>query len=275
MLSAYFGANFGNVMSPYPGNLNVSTDNEFMASLSDVSKTGGIPDIQGALDSIRTKSLLDLDRATAQTREQYGHLGLGAGSDVSYAIGQGQAQGIADMQKQQQGLLVDTLLKGAANRTTAAGLGGQLQQGADIATIGNQYTDYLRQTNPSPWLGLAESYATGFPPPQYPTTSNGALAATAGTSALTSIIAALIAHSDRNVKEDIRPLEEDIVDNLLTLPISRWRYKGDPTPHIGPMAQDFTERFGVGDGRHIHLVDVMGIMLAATKELAKTTRKAA
>jgi hypothetical protein len=80
--------------------------------------------------------------------------------------------------------------------------------------------------------------------------------------------------SDRELKEDIRPLDETVVDRLIDLPISRWRYKGDPTPHIGPMAQDFTEQFGVGDGKHIHLVDVMGIMLAATKEMAKSSKTA-
>ena len=35
------------------------------------------------------------------------------------------------------------------------------------------------------------------------------------------------------------------------------------------MAQDFRDAFGVGDGKTIHLVDVMGVLLGAIKELAQ------
>jgi hypothetical protein len=84
--------------------------------------------------------------------------------------------------------------------------------------------------------------------------------------ALGPIGAALIGLSDRNVKEDIRPIKASNVEAALaSLPIYNWKYKGSPTPHIGPMAQDFQKAFGVGDGRNIALIDVMGVLLASQK----------
>jgi hypothetical protein len=76
--------------------------------------------------------------------------------------------------------------------------------------------------------------------------------------------------SDRNMKTDIAPVAaKDVLARLDALPIFRWKYKGDATPHIGPMAQDFQAAFGVGDGRTINLVDVVGVMLASQKGLAE------
>jgi hypothetical protein len=86
--------------------------------------------------------------------------------------------------------------------------------------------------------------------------------------ASTGYLMYLLAASDREAKEDIRPAGR-VLDRLRRLPIYRWRYKGDQTQHLGPMAQDFQEAFGVGDGKTIALVDVMGVLLAVMKELAE------
>jgi hypothetical protein len=54
------------------------------------------------------------------------------------------------------------------------------------------------------------------------------------------------------------------------LPVSAWSYRSeDPrVRHVGPMAQDFYEAFGVGeDDRHIASIDEDGVALAATKAL--------
>jgi hypothetical protein len=79
-----------------------------------------------------------------------------------------------------------------------------------------------------------------------------------------------MAASDRNLKEDIsEPLDsKSVVKGLKKLNLHKWKYKGDSTTHVGPMAQDFKKAFGVGDGKNIHLADVMGVMLAASKEMA-------
>lgn len=92
----------------------------------------------------------------------------------------------------------------------------------------------------------------------------GKIAAAAGTVAL--------AASDRELKTDIRPVNTDrVIEAFATLPISTWRYKGDVhgTIHLGPMAQDMKEIFGVGDGKTIALVDVMGLLMLLGKALAE------
>src|SRR5690606_13441047 len=71
-----------------------------------------------------------------------------------------------------------------------------------------------------------------------------------------------MALSDKNLKEDITPISsEKAVSGLKKLNLHKWKYKGDKTTHVGPMAQDFKKSFGVGDGKTIHLADVMGVML--------------
>jgi hypothetical protein len=79
----------------------------------------------------------------------------------------------------------------------------------------------------------------------------------------------LVHGSDRNRKEDIRPVEvASILDQVAELPIHRWRYKGESTPHIGPMAQDFYSSFLVGsDEKYIATVDADGVALAAIQGL--------
>jgi len=50
----------------------------------------------------------------------------------------------------------------------------------------------------------------------------------------------------------------------------RWNYKldDDSNQHIGPMAQDFSSLFGLGDSdQHISSIDLTGVTLAAIKAL--------
>jgi hypothetical protein len=57
-----------------------------------------------------------------------------------------------------------------------------------------------------------------------------------------------------------------ILHELVSLPISTWRYRWDPDDvrHLGPMAQDFAAAFGLGpDVRVIDPTDAQGIALAA------------
>jgi hypothetical protein len=55
--------------------------------------------------------------------------------------------------------------------------------------------------------------------------------------------------------------------------IDTWHYDEDQglgtEKHLGPMAQEFKRVFGVGDGKTIAMVDVVGVMLASQKALAK------
>ena len=62
---------------------------------------------------------------------------------------------------------------------------------------------------------------------------------------------------------------------LGSVPVSEWSYRaqGPSIRHIGPMAQDLSRAFGVGeDSRHITSVDADGISLAAIKGLNQKVR---
>lgn len=89
-----------------------------------------------------------------------------------------------------------------------------------------------------------------------------------------SIPGALTQGSDVNNKLDVTPVNStDILDRVMELPIAFWRYRDDGTQsrHIGPMAQDFAQLFGVGaDETRISTLDTSGVALAAVQAL--TTR---
>lgn len=72
--------------------------------------------------------------------------------------------------------------------------------------------------------------------------------------------------SDENMKYDVKPLRGSVNQRLKKLPINKWKYKGETTTHLGPMAQAFKKAFGVGDGRTLHPADIMGVVLASQKE---------
>jgi hypothetical protein len=160
----------------------------------------------------------------------------------------------------------------AMNAGTLMGQIAQNQQGVAERNIDRQITEADRMSRP-PLLNESLAYATGFPPIQNKpvvqgTGSNwGQIGATLGSSFI-SILPWLSALSSRELKEDIVPLEEDMLEKAANLPLYRWRYKGDPVKHLGPIAEEFHETFGVGDGKTIHLADVMGVVLATNKALA-------
>jgi hypothetical protein len=77
--------------------------------------------------------------------------------------------------------------------------------------------------------------------------------------------------SDRNLKRDIEPVDEQaVLETLATVPVSTWSYKSDDprVRHLGPMAQDLYAAFGLGNtDRAYNPVDAHGIALAAIKAL--------
>ena len=82
--------------------------------------------------------------------------------------------------------------------------------------------------------------------------------------------------SDRNVKRDIEPVDEQaVLEVLATLPVSTWSYKSDDPAvrHLGPMAQDFYSAFGLGDtDRAYNSIDAHGVAMAAIKALYERSR---
>jgi hypothetical protein len=81
---------------------------------------------------------------------------------------------------------------------------------------------------------------------------------------------AFVSSSDRNAKENFRPVDaQAVLAKVAALPLSEWNYKADAaTRHLGPMAQDFHAAFNVGpDDKHIATVDADGVALAAIQGL--------
>lgn len=78
-------------------------------------------------------------------------------------------------------------------------------------------------------------------------------------------------NSDRNLKDRFTPVDtRELLDKIASLPITTWNYKSqdESIRHIGPMAQDFSAAFGVGeDDTHISTVDADGVALAAIQAL--------
>jgi len=77
--------------------------------------------------------------------------------------------------------------------------------------------------------------------------------------------------SDRNAKEAFAQIDKQaILARVANLSVTSWRYKGEDEVirHVGPMAQDFSEAFGLGDSdKHIGTIDADGIALAAIQGL--------
>ncbi len=77
--------------------------------------------------------------------------------------------------------------------------------------------------------------------------------------------------SDRAAKRDLSLANPgDVLDKVAALPIYTWRYKTETSGalHLGPVAQDFSAAFGLGDSdKRITTVDADGVALAAIQGL--------
>ncbi len=76
--------------------------------------------------------------------------------------------------------------------------------------------------------------------------------------------------SSRASKTDFVPVAVmSVLDKLAELPVTRWRYQSDADNdvHIGPVAEDFRDLFGLGDGKTISTVDASGVAFAALQGL--------
>jgi hypothetical protein len=83
--------------------------------------------------------------------------------------------------------------------------------------------------------------------------------------------------SDRNLKRDIvRVDEQAVLDAVGRMPVSLWSYKSDDPSvrHMGPMAQDFSAAFGLGNtDRAYDPIDAHGVAFAAIKALSERIRE--
>jgi hypothetical protein len=79
--------------------------------------------------------------------------------------------------------------------------------------------------------------------------------------------------SSRTVKEGFEDTDgEEILGKVAGLSIRRWRYIGSEAEHIGPIAEEFRQAFGLGsDSTKIDGIDADGIALRAIQALERRT----
>jgi hypothetical protein len=81
--------------------------------------------------------------------------------------------------------------------------------------------------------------------------------------------------SSRYTKENFKLTSgEDVLARLRKIPVSTWNYtsEGRQVRHMGPMAEDFYQEFGLGTGNtSIGVQDLAGVSLAAVKALDQRT----
>jgi len=79
--------------------------------------------------------------------------------------------------------------------------------------------------------------------------------------------------SDRNAKANFVPVDsQEVLRRVAALPLTTWNYKTQEAKirHMGPMAQDLYQAFGLGeDEKHISTIDADGVALGAIQGLAQ------
>jgi hypothetical protein len=82
--------------------------------------------------------------------------------------------------------------------------------------------------------------------------------------------------SSRLTKENFRLVDgEEVLARLGAIPVSTWNYitEGGAVRHMGPMAEDFHQAFGLGtDDNSIGVQDLAAVSLAAVTAVEARTR---
>lgn len=82
------------------------------------------------------------------------------------------------------------------------------------------------------------------------------------------------AFSSKTLKESVStPSTKEILARVNELNIDKWKYKNIDRVHIGPYAEDVMNKLGIGDGKSINLIDLVGILFASVQELSKKLDK--
>ncbi len=84
--------------------------------------------------------------------------------------------------------------------------------------------------------------------------------------------------SSETFKTDIQDVDAlEVLEALTQMPVKSWRYKtdfsADQAVHVGPMAENFKDKTGLGDGISISLIDAFGLALAGIQALASENRE--
>jgi hypothetical protein len=187
---------------------------------------------------------------TGQMQENNGLWIVGENGDWSASAGTGSLV-------YNRGILIQTLNNSSGTITQNAGIYVTSPGIAPGGTITNSYGIYLQDQSVS---GGGADYAI--------LAAGGANLDAAGTTWSNA--------SDKNIKCNFTGLNPgDVLDKICALPITQWSYKSNEmVKHIGPMAQDFYQLFGLGqDDITISTIDPAGIALVGVQELTRRNKE--
>ncbi len=89
---------------------------------------------------------------------------------------------------------------------------------------------------------------------------------TAAMNTLGNLAGSALMKCSAGLKERLGDLDvEAAAEAVASLPLHAWRYRDfeDGAVHVGPMAEDFHAATGLGDGRTIHVIDMVGVLAGA------------
>lgn len=179
-----------------------------------------------------------------------------AGTDGALAMAGAQNLARRNVEQQGQAMQANAINLGnglAVNPGTSMGL----SNGAGQAGFGGAMSGYGQQANI-----LGQQHQMQMQAWQANQSGIGALG-----SALGTVAGAFI--SSKKVKEDKAPV--DALGAVKKMPVEKWKYKkgeGDGKTHIGPYAEDFKKATGIGDGKSIDALSMIGMTMGAVRQLA-------
>lgn len=78
----------------------------------------------------------------------------------------------------------------------------------------------------------------------------------------------------KDFKDEIETVDpETTLQAVLKMPLSKWKYKGQQTEHIGTYAEDFNKQLGLQPTPVIQLIDMMGALLGSIQALSARIEK--
>jgi len=228
---------------------------------------------QAAADAARADVSLGASQAAGQMERQAMAMGVNPASgrflnarakaDTDSALAGAGAANLARRSVEDQGrsLRANAINMGAGlavNPGTSMGL----SNGAAQAGFGGAMQGYGQQGNL-----LNTEYQNRMATWQANQSALGSVGSALGT------VAGLFA-SSKDIKENKTPI--DALGALEQLPVEQWDYKqgeGDGGTHIGPYAEDFQKATGIGDGKSIDALSMIGLTMGAVRELAEEVKE--
>lgn len=181
-----------------------------------------------------------------------------AGTDGALAVAGAQNLARRNVEQQGEAMKANAINLGnglAVNPGTSMGL----SNGAGQAGFGGAMQGYGQQASI-----LGQQHAQQMQAWQAKQSGIGALG-----NALGTVAGAWMFGSSKDIKHDKEPF--DALGAVRKMPVEAWTYnegKGDGKRHVGPYAEDFQKATGVGDGKSIDAISMMGITMGAVRQLA-------